>query len=64
MGSGAIESGNKTVMQERLKLSGMKWMVGKAESLLALRAKLKSNLWDEKVVPLVRANYVSSEAGN
>lgn len=64
VGSGAIESGNKTVMQERLKLSGMKWMVGKAESLLALRAKLKSNLWDEKVVPLVRANYVSSEAGN
>ena len=57
IGSGGIESGNKTVLQERLKLSGMKWYVDSAESLLALRAKLKSNLWENYVVPLVRKSY-------
>ena len=59
VGSGAIESGNKTVMQERLKLAGMKWKVDNAEALLALRAKLKGKLWDEMVVPLVRMNYLT-----
>lgn len=57
IGSGGIESGNKTVLQERLKLSGMKWYVDSAESLLSLRAKLKSNLWESYVVPLVRNEY-------
>lgn len=59
IGSGAIESGNKTVLQERLKLAGMKWYVDTAESLLALRTKLKSELWEAHVVPLVRNLYSS-----
>ena len=59
VGSGAIESGNKTVMQERLKLAGMKWKLDNAEALLALRAKLKGKLWDEMVVPLVKDNYIA-----
>ena len=57
VGSGAVESGNKTVMQERMKLAGMKWIVENAESLLALRSKIKSEKWDEIVVPLVRKSY-------
>ena len=57
VGSGAIESGNKTVMQERLKLAGMRWYQDSAEKLLALRAKLKSGLWESEVVPLVRKEY-------
>ena len=57
VGSGAIESGNKTVMQERLKLSGMKWIVDNAEALLALRSKIKSETWEDKVVPLIRKQY-------
>ena len=57
VGSGAIESGNKTVMQERLKLSGMKWIVGNAEALLALRSKIKSETWEDTVVPLIRKQY-------
>ena len=57
VGSGAIESGNKTVLQERLKLAGMKWYLSTAESLLALRSKLKSDLWEIEVVPLVRVRY-------
>ncbi len=57
VGSGAIESGNKTVLQERLKLSGMRWLLENAETLLALRAKLKSNLWETEIVPLIRKEY-------
>lgn len=60
VGSGAIESGNKTVLQERLKLAGMRWYMSTAEGLLALRAKLKSDLWDSYVVPLVRLKYSES----
>jgi hypothetical protein len=47
IGSGHIESGNKTVVQERLKRSGMRWSRQCAQHLLTLRAKLKSNLWYE-----------------
>lgn len=57
VGSGAIESGNKTVLQERLKLAGMRWYLDSAEGLLALRAKLKSGLWESEVVPIVRKLY-------
>ena len=57
VGSGAIESGHKTVMQERIKLAGMRWYQDAAEKLLALRAKLRSGLWESEVVPLVRREY-------
>ena len=57
VGSGAIESGNKTVPQERMKLAGMKWRPSCAERMLILRTKYKSNLWDEEVVPLVLTKY-------
>ena len=58
VGSGAIESGNKNVMQRRLKLSGMRWKIVRAQNLMALRCKLMStNLWDTVVVPLVTQKY-------
>lgn len=57
VGSGAIESGHKTLMQERIKLAGMRWYQDSAEKLLALRAKLRSGLWESEVVPLVRKEY-------
>lgn len=53
VGSGAIESGNKIVLQKRLKLPGMRWNVTTAQYVVALRAKLESGLWDSYVVPLV-----------
>lgn len=58
VGSGAIESGNKTVMQARLKQAGMRWGVSNATVVLALRSKLESGLWDSQVVPLIRRSYV------
>lgn len=57
VGSGAIESGHKTVMQERIKLAGMRWYQDSAEKLMALRTKLRSSLWESEVVPLVRTEY-------
>jgi len=47
VGSGAIESGNKTVLQRRLKQAGMRWSPETAQPLLTLRAKVESGLWDE-----------------
>ena len=58
IGSGAIESGNKIVMQKRLKLSGMRWKIIRAQAIMALRCKLMSTgLWDEIVVPLHMKHY-------
>lgn len=53
VGSGAIESGNKVVLQNRLKLPGMRWNVSTAQYVLSLKAKLESGLWDSYVIPLV-----------
>jgi hypothetical protein len=50
VGSGAIESGNKVVLQKRLKLAGMRWNELPAQYLLSLRAKYESGLWLESVV--------------
>jgi len=47
IGSGPIESGNKTVLQKRLKQAGMRWSVESAQPLLSLRAKVESGLWVE-----------------
>lgn len=49
IGSGAIESGNKIVLQQRLKQAGMRWNTPTAQSLLTLRAKYKSGLWVQDV---------------
>lgn len=47
IGSGAIESGNKTVIQKRMKQSGMRWGLSGGQYIAALRAKYKSDLWYE-----------------
>ena len=49
IGSGAIESGNKSVLQLRLKQAGMRWNVQTAQSILTLRTKYKSDLWVQEV---------------
>lgn len=47
IGSGAIESGNKTVIQKRMKQSGMRWGLSGGQYIATLRAKYKSDLWGE-----------------
>jgi hypothetical protein len=49
IGSGAVESGNKSVLQQRLKQAGMRWNTQSAQCLLSLRAKYKSKLWRQEV---------------
>ena len=49
IGSGAIESAHRNVVQHRLKLSGQKWSVKGAQRIVNLRAYQKSSRWDEVV---------------
>ena len=45
IGSGAIESGNKLILQDRLKRAGMRWNVPTAQAMLTLKTKAESGLW-------------------
>ena len=45
VGSGAIESTHKTIVQQRLKRAGMRWDLYGAQALLSLRAKDESKNW-------------------
>lgn len=49
VGSGAIESSNKTVLQRRLKQAGMRWDAATAQNMVTLRAKAVSGKWVEEV---------------
>jgi len=55
IGSGAIESANKVVLQRRLKQAGMRWSIPTAQAVLSLRAKVESGLWHE--VKLLVMNF-------
>ncbi|MDR1966732.1 MAG: hypothetical protein LBQ36_08480, partial [Synergistaceae bacterium] len=55
IGSGAVGSGNKVVLQQRLKQSGMRWNTETAQNLLSLKAKQASLLWHQDVgLPVMR----------
>lgn len=45
IGSGAIESGNKLILQDRLKRAGMRWNTTTAQAMLSLKTKAESNIW-------------------
>ena len=47
IGSGAIESGNRYAIQNRLKRSGMRWTIPGANAIANLSASYMSNRWDE-----------------
>ena len=47
VGSGAIESSNKTIVQLRLKQAGMRWRVEGADYMIALRWMYESDHWGE-----------------
>ena len=53
IGSGAIESAQRTVVQQRLKRSGQRWTIKGGQQVLNLRTKNLSNQWGE-VTQLVR----------
>lgn len=47
VGSGAIESGNKKVIQQRMKQPGMRWNVETGQTIASLRAKNNSGQWHD-----------------
>lgn len=47
VGSGVLEAGCRTVIGQRLKLSGMHWTVKGANSIIALRCCFLSNRWED-----------------
>lgn len=47
VGSGVVEAGCKTVIGQRLKLSGMHWTVKGANAIIALRCCQMSSRWEE-----------------
>jgi hypothetical protein len=53
IGSGAIESAHRTVVQERLKLSGQRWNKKGAQNVLNLRVAHKSGTWN-RIVDLIK----------
>lgn len=53
IGSGAIESAQRTVVQQRMKRSGQRWTLKGGQQVLNLRTKMLSNQWEE-VTKLVR----------
>lgn len=53
IGSGAIESAHRNVVQQRLKLSGQRWSEKGAQKIVTLRAINKSNRWTE-VINLIK----------
>jgi hypothetical protein len=57
IGSGAIESSNKSAIQRRIKLPGMRWNLEAAQKIICLLTKLKSGRWEEDVVKAVYRHY-------
>jgi hypothetical protein len=53
IGSGAIESAHRNVIQKRLKLSGQRWSIRGARAMLQLRVTKKSAKWGQ-VVNIIR----------
>jgi len=47
VGSGVLEAGCRSVIGQRLKLSGMHWTVKGADSIIALRCCLMSDRWED-----------------
>ena len=57
IGSGAIESANRTVLHRRMKLPGMRWNVDSGQNIVTLTSKFRSNLWETAVVETVWRHY-------
>lgn len=56
IGSGAIESTHRTLIQERMKLSGQRWSKKGAQNMLNLRVTNMNGQWN-KIIKLVKINF-------
>ena len=55
VGSGAIESANRSIMQNRLKLPGMRWKRKCCQGMLTLKTKYESGNWKDVDEVLINA---------
>jgi hypothetical protein len=60
IGSGAVESANKLVVEERLKGSGMHWARASVSPMVSLRALLCSDRWSTEWPALWRAHRAAA----
>jgi hypothetical protein len=60
IGSGAVESANKLVVETRLKGSGMHWLRANVSPMVSLRARLCSDRWTTEWPPLWRARLAAA----
>ena len=63
IGSGAIESAHRTVVQKRLKQSGQRWGIKGAQNVLNLRVVYMSNQW-HKVINLIKREQANDAHKN
>jgi len=56
IGSGGIESTHRTLIQERMKLSGQRWSKNGAQNMLNLRVTNMNGQWN-KIIRLVKTNF-------
>ena len=56
IGSGAIESAHRTVIQKRMKLSGQRWSKQGAQHMLNLRTCSMNEQWS-KIIALTKDNF-------
>jgi Uncharacterised protein family (UPF0236) len=56
IGSGAIESAHKTLVQKRMKQSGQRWSWSGAQHMLNLRVVRKNNDWN-KIIELTKTTF-------
>lgn len=56
IGSGAIESAHRTVVQKRMKQSGQRWTVEGAQNMLNLRVTRKNLQWP-KIIELAKSEF-------
>jgi len=56
IGSGAIESAHRTVVQKRMKLSGQRWSATGAQNMLNLRVSGMNGRWD-KIIALTKYDF-------
>jgi hypothetical protein len=59
IGSGAIESAHRTVVQKRMKQSGQRWSIPGAQHMLNLRVIRKNRQWN-KVIQLAKQQFVAA----
>lgn len=57
IGSGAIESAHRTVVQKRMKQSGQRWSIPGAQHMLHLRVIRKNHQWN-KIIQLIKQQSI------